>query len=219
MISTLDIFDFTSQQWQQQQTTGEPPPGIDSSSVALLGSKLFFFGGYCGTELCWHNAVQELDLSMFHWRELKARNPRDAPTPKNNCGSVAFQNNGEQHLCVFGGWGVLPVSRQAGAFYSPHPEVGRLGWNNELHLFNLQTSKKLSRINHFPFKYYFMLHADRWLSPEVTGERPPPCDGFSFTPISPERVIMFGGLHMWMGRGLSSDVFILDLYRMVSCSI
>ena len=54
--------------------------------------------------------------------------------------------------------------------------------------------------------------ADVWSSPDTTGERPPPCDHFSFTSIDQRRAVMFGGHN---GKGLMNDIYIIDLQSMV----
>ena len=54
-----------------------------------------------------------------------------------------------------------------------------------------------------------------WSSPKVSGTRPPPCSHFSLTMIDDHHVVLFGGSQS--GWRMSSDVYILDLLRMVSC--
>ena len=34
---------------------------------------------------------------------------------------------------------------------------------------------------------------DQWISPVVTGDRPPPIDDFTLTPVTNNTVVMFGG--------------------------
>ena len=50
--------------------------------------------------------------------------------------------------------------------------------------------------------------------PKITGTRPPPCSGFSLTMIDKQHAVMYGGLIP--GGRVTSDVYILDLARMVS---
>lgn len=138
--STLNVFSFATQQWTQQQTTGDPPRGTDSASVAQLGDKVLFFGGCDSRRNHLQNTVHELNMTTFRWREVTAENPGEAPSCKRSCGCVAFTYN-EEYLCAFGGIGLMPNIRQAGAFYFPNPVQPQLVWNNELHLLNLQHSK------------------------------------------------------------------------------
>ena len=53
-----------------------------------------------------------------------------------------------------------------------------------------------------------------WSSPNVSGQRPPPCSDFSLTETDDHHVVLFGGYQP--GRGRTSDLYILDLTRMVS---
>ena len=54
-----------------------------------------------------------------------------------------------------------------------------------------------------------------WSSPKVSGTRPPPCSYFSLTMMDDHHVVLFGGSQSGLRR--SSDVYMLDLMRMVSC--
>ena len=49
----------------------------------------------------------------------------------------------------------------------------------------------------------------------MTGARPPPCESFSLTMVDDHRAVLFGGYVA--GHGASSELYILDLKRMVSC--
>ena len=53
--------------------------------------------------------------------------------------------------------------------------------------------------------------AGEWSSPKITGQPPPPCYGFSLTPVGERRAALFGGRS---GSGAySGDLFIVDLSR------
>lgn len=41
--------------------------------------------------------------------------------------------------------------------------------------------------------YNVHVHVGEWLSPVMTGVRPPPCAAFSFTKVDCSRVVLFGG--------------------------
>ncbi len=53
-----------------------------------------------------------------------------------------------------------------------------------------------------------------WSSPGVSGTRPPPLAGFSFTVLDDHRAILFGGVNH--REEAVNDAFILDVRRMVS---
>ena len=52
-----------------------------------------------------------------------------------------------------------------------------------------------------------------WSCPATTGEKPPPCAGFSFTAIDDRRAVLFGGYNGKHGK--MNDVYIIDLHSMV----
>ena len=52
-----------------------------------------------------------------------------------------------------------------------------------------------------------------WSCPTTTGERPPPCDAFTFTAIDDRRAVLFGGNNLDQGR--INDVYIIDFHTMV----
>ena len=53
--------------------------------------------------------------------------------------------------------------------------------------------------------------AGKWSSPNITGQPPPPCSGFTFTPVGERRAILFGGMS---GLGAySDDLLIVELSR------
>ena len=54
-----------------------------------------------------------------------------------------------------------------------------------------------------------------WSCPATTGERPPPCAGFTFTVVDDRRAVMFGGRNG--EKGQMNDVYIIDLSTMVKC--
>ena len=51
-----------------------------------------------------------------------------------------------------------------------------------------------------------------WITPKVTGERPPPCAGFSLTQISETSALFYGGLNPDNGE-CTPDVYIVEMTR------
>ena len=52
-----------------------------------------------------------------------------------------------------------------------------------------------------------------WMSPDTTGDRPPPCSAFTFTAIDDRRAVVFGGNNIEMGK--MNTVYIIDIITMV----
>ena len=53
----------------------------------------------------------------------------------------------------------------------------------------------------------FLLFLGEWTSPTVTGDRPPPIDGFTLTSITNTTSLLFGGD---IGEGYSNDVYTFE---------
>ena len=56
-----------------------------------------------------------------------------------------------------------------------------------------------------------LLLLDRWSSPVVTGQAPPPCDDFTLTTVEEKRAAVFGSLTPSGNR--SVNLYIVDLKR------
>ncbi|XP_064393177.1 uncharacterized protein LOC135340747 isoform X2 [Halichondria panicea] len=91
------------------------------------------------------------------------------------------QTSGSQPMKKFG-CGLVRVNERTLCCFG-----GRgIGWTNEFHLFDIQNGV--------------------WSSPELRGERPPPCSHFTFTMVDQHRAVFFGG---WQP---DRDVVVNDVY-------
>lgn len=52
---------------------------------------------------------------------------------------------------------------------------------------------------------------DKWLTPAVGGDVPPPCSGFTLTSLGNNRAIMFGGYHS--GKSKVNSVYLAELTK------
>ena len=170
----------------------------------MIDNCLYTFGGWR------RNAnVHELNLTSMVWRHLKAQNSGDGPFLKDKAGMVAY---GRHMVCVLGGYGYPHREHNAfrgqkGAQYD-WDSSGVMCWTNELHLFHIEECKSIqallslhSLIFYLPsisytFSPALSSHSSMpgvWISPEMTGTRPPPCAAFTLTKVDPHRVVLFGG--------------------------
>ena len=60
--------------------------------------------------------------------------------------------------------------------------------------------------------HVFSSLSEKWSSPDINGQPPPPCYSFTFTPVGERRAAMFGG-DKGLGNPTVSDLFIVDLSR------
>ena len=171
----ISIFDFDSEEWSQKDfsSSGSDPPLFEvGACCTIIGSKMIVFGGWDYGSLS--NDVHMLDLKTLEWTLLEPSDKYDVNRPilKNKAGIAPY---GKEMVFVFGGYGG-GINLQKGAAYhwdSERPYGIPIGWTNEMHLFHLTNRK--------------------WIVPETTGVRPPPCAAFSLNRIDPFRVLLFGG--------------------------
>lgn len=148
------------------------------------------FGGWSAGERV--ADVRTLDLRKVAWSKCCVVNPAEGPLMKDKAGIIPY---GSDMVCVVGGYGypseqlVLAglYHSQAGAQYHWDHTNG-LCWTNEVHLFQLSTGK--------------------WISPQISGQSPPPCAAFSLTMADSCRAVLFGGRHREMRV---NHVYILHL--------
>ena len=107
-----------------------------AGASCAIGSKLYFFGGWCNHGNCDHNSLHELDTDDYKWSLCLVKSD-NGPIKKSDCGMVAIQ----QTLLVVGGIGSPPKSPQPLAQYDGEGLLAGLARTNEHHLHNLGTGK------------------------------------------------------------------------------
>ena len=129
----INIFDSYVEMWKEQSTTGAPPPGQYNGSFTVVGSNLYYFGGYGGRKF--FSSVHELQLSNLEWNEIMQSNTAEGPLPKFGCRMVAYQ----EQLALIGGYGSAPTGPlQSGAEFIESINYPGQGWNNQFHLFSIK---------------------------------------------------------------------------------
>ncbi|XP_019860167.1 PREDICTED: kelch domain-containing protein 1-like [Amphimedon queenslandica] len=173
LSSLMEVYHLPTGRWEQKPTTGNPPLGIWAYASAAIGNEIFYFGGRCNHDSCFHNSLYSFNVDTFTWRELSPTTPHHGPMMKGYCGMVAFQLNGKDYLAVIGGRG--PSSNNTPT--QPNAKYQRLVAN----------SKRTNEI------HYYKVSSGKWSSPNVTGDRPPPISYFTLTSITNDCAILFGG--------------------------
>ena len=139
LLSFVEVFHIESGDWKRQNTNGDPPLGVYGHGSAAVGDTLYFFGGYCNHDSCYHNSIHSLSTSSLHWVELSPNTSEGgAPMRKSRCGTVAFKDGEEDIVYVVAGRGPTPSYSQPGAQYEA---VGDRVRCNEQHMFSLSTSE------------------------------------------------------------------------------
>ena len=135
-LSTVEIFDLVTNQWQQMPTTGEAPPGHMNASCAAVATYIYHFGGYDRSN--YYNYIHCLNTRNLTWSATTASHTQEVPMRKVGAGMIVYDNN----LIIAGGYGLLPELSDA-VKYVPDPDPGYedCGWTNEVHCFHIDSSK------------------------------------------------------------------------------
>ena len=141
ITSNIQHFTPSTGQWITRGTTGTPPLGVAAYCCTAINDLLYYFGGACGHDDCYHNSITQLDTVSLQWRELE---PTDATRPVMRRwlgGMVSFEHDGVHHLLMIGGLGPKP------AVQLPHYKYIELTdgyWRtNEHSMYNISSSKVL----------------------------------------------------------------------------
>ena len=135
-LSTVEILDLVTEQWQQMTTTGEAPPGHMNASCAAVGSYLYHFGGRDGSN--YYNSMHCLQISKLMWIAVPLANNQETPMLKSGAAMIVYSNN----LLVAGGYGLLPeLSDPEKYVLNPDPGYEGEGWTNEVHCFHVDSSE------------------------------------------------------------------------------
>ena len=149
MSSVMEVCHLATGRWEQKPTTGTPPLGVKGYAAAAIGNEIFYYGGYCNHDNCFHNSLHSFNVVTFNWKELSPTTPHhDGPMMKCRCGMVAVQLDGEDYLVVIGGLG--PSS---GAQYPSESGYGTKSFN-EIHYYKF-SSGQYTQIMIVNLVYYY----------------------------------------------------------------
>ena len=110
-LSSVDVFQSGCGDWIRRETSGTPPLGVRGYCCAAVGDSLYYFGGYCGHDQCYHNSVHKLSTLSLQWIMLSpSKSESGAPIRKFGSGMVAFRDGEEDILCVVAGFGRTPIT-------------------------------------------------------------------------------------------------------------
>ena len=106
--SAIDAFNLLSGVWSSKPTRGTPPLGMIGVFCTTINNNIYYFGGYCGHDSCYHNSLNCLDTLSLQWKELQPTS--NNPVIKRGFGGmIVMGSEGEpQQLLVIGGQG--PIS-------------------------------------------------------------------------------------------------------------
>ena len=140
LLSTIDRLEFRTGRWSSLVTRGTSPPlGAIGYFCTTRNTDIFFFGGYCGHDLCFHNDINSFNSLTYEWSNIIPTS--DAVMKRGFGGMVFMESMGTEYLFMIGGSGSTPTTYQSQYQYI-QMVTGRIR-TNEQNLLNISTSKYL----------------------------------------------------------------------------
>ena len=138
--SSIDLFHLPTLSWERKFTTGTPPVGVRGYACTKIDNNIFYYGGNCKHDDCYHNNLYELNSLTNNWREVVNSTPNNVPMKKIRCGMISFKMNGKYNSLVLGGYGPVPVTTHSHFQYIPVPDTPNRCITNEAHMTCVTTS-------------------------------------------------------------------------------
>ena len=138
--SSVDTFNLPTSIWERKSTTGTPPSGVFQYACTHIGNTIYYFGGSCNGDDCYHNNLYEHSTITNKWGEIVTSTPDNVPMRKSNCQLISFNINGKDKLLLVGGYGPTPVTTHSHSQYVPIPNKPNHFYTNEIHLMCVSSS-------------------------------------------------------------------------------
>ncbi|XP_019859638.1 PREDICTED: U-box domain-containing protein 32-like [Amphimedon queenslandica] len=172
ITSNIQHFTPSTGQWITRGTTGTPPLGVRGYYCTAINDQLYYFGGLCGHDKCYHNSITQLDTVSLQWRELEPTDATRRVMRRCAGGMISFEHDGVHHLLMIGGFGSKPAIQLR---HYKYIELPNGNWRtNEHSMYNLSSRK--------------------WNNPSIIGQCMPPASHFIIEKINNTRAILFGGV-------------------------
>ena len=108
-ISKIQKFTPSAGHWINKNTTGTPPLGVRGYFCTAIHDQLYYFGGHCNHDECYHNNITQLDTVNFQWRDIELTDATRPVMRRANGGMMSFEHDGVHHLLMIGGIGSKPA--------------------------------------------------------------------------------------------------------------
>ena len=144
MSSVIEVHHLPTGTWQQKATIGNPPLGISGYASAVIGSEIFYYGGYCNHDDCYHNSLYSFNVDTLTWKLLSSTTPHHGPRMKHHCGMVPIHFDGENYLVLIGGYGPAynNTLKQPGAqYWQKNLVAAGMQHTNEIYYYKLSTGQ------------------------------------------------------------------------------
>uniref|UniRef100_A0A1X7TVM8 Protein kinase domain-containing protein n=1 Tax=Amphimedon queenslandica TaxID=400682 RepID=A0A1X7TVM8_AMPQE len=190
ITSNIQHLSPSTGQWIARDTTGTPPLGVRAYCCIAINDQLYYFGGWCGHDNCYHNSVSQLDTVSLQWRELEPTNATRPVMRRANGGMISFEHDGVHHLLMIGGTGSKPAVKLQDYKYI---KLRNGNWStNEHSMYNISSRK--------------------WSNPSVIGQCIPPSSFFVIESIENTKAVLFGGMEIDDDKKTpTSNIYILEI--------
>merc|ERR1712130_286533 len=198
--------------WYHPETTGDPPSPRAAHSAAVVGKKMYIFGGNNYNKL--FNDLYCLDTGNMKWSQVITQGK--PPSPRAN---HSLTNIGDKYLMVFGGNDGQPLNDihifdiEKSTWTQPKlhgtPPIAR-GGHSAVCLKNKQLLIFAGGYNSKILNDLYILDVDSmcWIRPSDTGMVPPPRAGHSCC-VTKDNVVYIMG-----GGDSENDKLFNDLYQL-----
>ena len=140
LTSNIELYHVPSGQWSIKPTSGKPPLGVNGYSCSAVNDKIYYFGGYCSHDYCYHNSLNELDTVTAKWKELQPTDDDILVMKRCYGGMITIEDDGIHCLLMIGGFGSPPTVELPDTKYYVQLRTGTVR-TNEQNMYNLFTGK------------------------------------------------------------------------------
>ena len=153
VTSKVQIFDITTGKWNNQSTRGNPPLGVEGYLCTTVNNKIYYFGGDCGHDSCYHNSLNELNISTLTWTQLQSTDDSITVMKRGYGGMMSSEQAGHHFLLFVGGQGSPPSTQLPQAQYYQYSD-GEVS-TNEQNIYDLTTGNNIN-ILYYTIRYHLL---------------------------------------------------------------
>ena len=132
--TSIVVFNVLKSTLVKTPTTGTPHNGTMGYSCCNIGDNVYYFGGQCKLNDCYHNDLSVLNTKSNEWKQIVCDDDDHKPMNKCLCGMIPLHIDGEDYVVVIGGIGQTPVNTPTHSQYIPEHKNPSHCITNEIHM-------------------------------------------------------------------------------------
>ena len=153
VTSHIQIYNITTGKWNNQSTRGNLPLGVGGCLCTSANDKIYYFGGYCGHDSCFHNSLHEFNISTFTWTQLQPTDDSICVMRRASGCMMSSEQAGHHYLLLIGGAGPPPSKQLPQACYHQLTFGGVS--TNEHNIYDLTTGNNIN-ISYYTIRYHLL---------------------------------------------------------------